>query len=260
VNVPHPSESTGAPRSHFGISRLRNLPPDRTHRWGFGAFFLAQGVFILMSVTLAAAIGNLPGDGARFGLALLAMLTLPTVLAGVVAVVITLVRGNGPRLDFGLQWNWSDVTTGLGIGVIGMVSTTVASMLWLRWVGSENATSTVSGLLDGMRLPPTLAVLVFLHVWLVAPLCEELVYRGLLWGAMERLRLSPVSVFVLSTAAFAIGHFEPQRTVLLLVIAVPIGLARMLTGRLTASVVAHQVNNFLPALGLLLISLGVLPG
>jgi len=43
------------------------------------------------------------------------------------------------------------------------------------------------------------------------------------------------------------------------VITIPIGLARMVTGRLTASVIAHQVNNFLPALGLLLVSLGLLP-
>jgi uncharacterized protein len=64
---------------------------------------------------------------------------------------------------------------------------------------------------------------------------------------------------VLSTAVFAIGHLEPARTWLLLVITIPIGLARMVTGRLTASVIAHQINNFLPALGLLLVSLGLMP-
>ena len=231
----------------------------RTHRWGFGAFFFAQAVFVLASVTLAAYFGNPRDSESGPAVAVALMLILPTVLAGAVAVVITFVRGNGPRLDFGLQWRWSDVTTGFGIGMIGMISTTIASMLWARWVGPENATSTVSSLLDGLRLPPALAVLIFLHVWLLAPICEELLYRGLLWGAMERLRWSRVAVFVLSTAVFAIGHLEPERTLLLLVIAVPIGVARMITGRLTASVVAHQVNNFLPALGLLLISLGQMP-
>ncbi|MGH3621546.1 MAG: CPBP family glutamic-type intramembrane protease, partial [Sciscionella sp.] len=66
------------------------------------------------------------------------------------------------------------------------------------------------------------------------------------------------AAFALSTAIFAASHLEPLRTSLLLVIAIPIGLARLLTGRLTASIVAHQVNNFLPALAVLLISLGVL--
>jgi hypothetical protein len=42
------------------------------------------------------------------------------------------------------------------------------------------------------------------------------------------------------------------------VIAVPIGLARLRTGTLPASVVAHQVNNFLPALAMLLVAMGVM--
>lgn len=199
----------------------------RTHRWGMGAFFAAQAVFVLVSVLLAAALGN---SGAS---ALVLMLVLPTIFAGAVAVVITLVRGNGPRLDFGLQWRWSDVTTGLTIGGIGMISTTIATVLWTRW-GPEEAESTVGGLLDEAQLSPALAVVIFLHVWLVAPLCEEMVFRGLLWGAMERLRWSRLTAFVLSTAVFAISHLEPERTVLLLVIAIPIGVARLVTGRLTA--------------------------
>lgn len=231
-----------------------DAPPGASvPRWGLGAFFFVQAVFLLASVFLAATLGE--ADGA----ALVLMLVLPTLLSGAAAVLVSLVRGNGPRVDFGLEWRWSDVLTGLVIGGAGLVTTTIASVLWVRWQGPENAHSTVSSLLDGVQLPPALAVVIFLHVWLVAPLCEEMLYRGLLWGAMERLRWSQLHVFLLSTAVFAIVHLEPARTMLLLVIAVPIGLARLVTGRLTASVIVHQVNNFLPALGLLLISLGVLP-
>ena len=261
MQVPQPEPVEGVPAADAGggtgtATRVPPPPAERDHRWGFGAFFLAEAVFILASVTLAALFGD-PRESPWFSLALVLMLMLPTLLSAAVAVVITLVRGNGPRLDFGLHWRWSDVTTGFGIGMVGLLSTTVASMIWINWVGPENATSTVSSLLDGVRLPLPLAVLIFLHVWLIAPICEEILYRGLLWGAMERLRWSRISAFVLSTAVFAIGHLEPERTWLLLIIAIPIGVARMRTGRLTASVVAHQVNNFLPALGLLLISLGV---
>lgn len=233
---------------------------ERTHRWGFGAFFLAEAVFLLVSATLPAVVGDRSQAGPNAGFALTATMVLPTVLAAVVAVLITVVRGNGPRVDFGLRWRWSDVRTGVAIGALGLISTVIATQLWIRWVGPENATSTVSGAISEVRLPLPLAVLIFLHIWLVAPLCEELLYRGLLWGAMERLRWGQIAVFVLSTAIFAIGHLEPERTWLLLVIAVPIGVARMMTGRLTASVVAHQVNNFLPALAVLLVSLGLVPG
>jgi hypothetical protein len=106
------------------------------------------------------------------------------------------------------------------------------------------------------------AIVMFLYLWLLGPICEEIIYRGLLWGAVERLnwgneRVGRLAAFLLSTAVFAASHLEPLRTILLIVIAVPIGLARLFTGRLLGSVVAHQMNNFLPAVAILLTALGV---
>jgi hypothetical protein len=46
---------------------------------------------------------------------------------------------------------------------------------------------------------------------------------------------------------------------LLFVVALPIALARLRTGRLLASVVAHQVNNLLPGVVLAMTLLGVAP-
>lgn len=234
-----------------GLGRRAAQP---AHRWGFGAFFLAQAVFIGVSVLLIALLGqrqHLAG-------ALIAMLTVPTLLTGAVAIAVTILRGNGPQIDLGLSFRWADVRTGLKLGGVGLLLTTGATVLWSHWVGDQ-ATSAIAEILAEVRLPPVLAILIFVHIWLVAPLCEELLYRGLLWGAMERLRWSQATAFVLTTAVLAIGHLEPSRTLLLLVIAIPIGLARWVSGGLTASVVAHQVNNFLPAVGLLLMSLGAIP-
>lgn len=106
------------------------------------------------------------------------------------------------------------------------------------------------------------AVVMFVYLWLAGPICEEIIYRGLLWGAVERLqwrseRWGRIAAFLLSTAVFAASHLEPLRTTLLLVIAVPIGLARFATGRLAGSVVAHAMNNFLPAVAILLGALGL---
>jgi len=75
------------------------------------------------------------------------------------------------------------------------------------------------------------------------------------WG---KERWGRVAAFVLSTGVFAASHLEPLRTSLLIVISIPIGLARLVTGRLLGSIVAHQVNNFLPALALLLTALGAM--
>jgi membrane protease YdiL (CAAX protease family) len=228
------------------------------HRWGLGAFVAVELLFLISSVVV---VVLLDPSGTREKLgpnALVVALMLPSLLAAALAVVITQVRGNGPAVDLGLRWRWSDVSWGVAVGLPGLGLTLLAVSLWTRFAG-PHATSAVGSLLDGLHLPVPLAVLIFLHIWLVAPVCEEIIYRGLLWGAMERLRWSRWTALALSTGIFAVAHLEPSRTLLLLVIGIPIGMARLITGGLTASIVAHQINNFLPALGILLISLGVMP-
>jgi membrane protease YdiL (CAAX protease family) len=189
---------------------------------------------------------------------LLAMLTVPTLLSAGVALAATWLRGNGPARDLGLWFRRADLLTGLRFGGLGLVITLPAGAVWSAIVGPTRANSAVGELFTGHRLSVPLAVAVFLVVWLVAPVCEEIVYRGLLWGALRRHGANRWWALGLTTLLFALAHFEFTRTPLLLVIAVPIGLARLVTGRLAASIVAHQVNNTLPAVALLLTLLGVL--
>ena len=100
-------------------------------------------------------------------------------------------------------------------------------------------------------------VLSFLVVF-VAPLCEEIVYRGLLWGAVER-RWGRWVALVVTTVVFALAHLEFTRIPLLLVVAIPIALARLYSGGLLASIVAHQVTNLLPGIVLMLGLAGIMP-
>jgi membrane protease YdiL (CAAX protease family) len=183
-------------------------------------------------------------------------------IAAGVAVLVTLVRGNGPKLDLRLGLRWADVRTGLKFGLLGLVLTSLSAWAWTRMVGSANATSAISALVDDRKMSVPAAAVMFGYLWLVGPICEEIIYRGLLWGAVERLqwrsaRWGQLAAFLLSTAVFAASHLEPLRTTLLLVISVPIGLARLSTGRLAGSVVAHAVNNFLPAVAILVAALGI---
>jgi membrane protease YdiL (CAAX protease family) len=233
--------------------------PARSHRWGFGAFLLVFGVLVLSAV-LIGAIAQLAAPGAGISVPVVVIGTMvPPVLGAAVAILVTVLRGNGPRLDLRWSLRWADVRVGLKFGFIGLICTTAAAFAWTRIVGEENASSALGKLVDNQRMPLLAAISLFLFIWLIGPVCEEIIYRGLLWGALERLRWGRWSVFGLTTVIFAVSHLEPLRTLLLLVIAVPIGLARLVTGRLGASIVAHQVNNFLPALAVLLIAIGVMP-
>ena len=232
--------------------------PD--HRWGFGAFLLVEAVLLLSAVFLAAILSPGPPDPSApvpIDTALIGTI-VPTALAALVAVVITKLRGNGPLIDLRLAVTWADVKVGLKLGAGGMVLTVVAAYIWTRIVGANDANSAIGSLLDGGRLSVAPAVVMFVYIWLVGPIFEEIIFRGLLWGAIERQKWGRWAAFGLSTAIFAASHLEPLRTTLLLVIAIPIGLARLRTGRLPASIIAHQLNNFLPAVATLLVALGLM--
>jgi uncharacterized protein len=246
-----PPPSAPPPR---GLAAWGAPSPTRTHRWGLGAYLLAEAVFLLTSVLVGFVV---VGDAGPTASTLAVALAVPTVLAAATALLITWVRGNGPRVDLGLAWSWRDVGLGLAFGFGGLALTIPASIVYVAIVG-EDATSAVGDVFGGIRAGPALAVLVLVIVVLVAPACEEILYRGLLWGGIERLAGRWVA-FVVTTLLFALAHFEFTRTPLLFVVAIPIAIARLYTGRLLASIVAHQVNNLLPGIVLLLGLLGVIP-
>ncbi|WP_436501377.1 CPBP family intramembrane glutamic endopeptidase [Actinokineospora sp. HUAS TT18] len=233
-------------------------PATRDHKWGFGAFLFVFAVFVLSAVLIGAVIGMARTDSKDSVAVILIGTMLPTFLATLATLAVTKLRGNGPKIDLRWSYNREDLRAGLKFGLLGLICTTIAAAVWTRIVGEENATSSLGKLVDDQQMPLAAAIVLFLYVWLVGPLCEEIMYRGLLWGALERLNWGRWAVFGLTTVIFAVSHLEPLRTSLLLVIGIPIGLARLYTGRLGASVVAHQVNNFMPALAVFLITLGVM--
>ncbi len=252
-----PKPSRGFIESVRDISR--NPEPERVgQRWGFGAFILVEAVFILSAVFITA-VGKSLGANLENSTALVLIGSLvPIMLAAGLAIAITYVRGNGPVIDLRLSLTKEDIATGLKIGVGGLVLTLAAANLWASIVGAENATSAVGELFTDANLPLSAAITMFLYMSFIGPICEEIIFRGLLWGAVERQGWSRWAAFVLTTVIFAVSHLEPHRTWLLLVIAIPIGIARLITRRLGASIVVHVMNNFLPGLTLLLVSVGVI--
>ncbi|GAB3563747.1 type II CAAX endopeptidase family protein [Amycolatopsis endophytica] len=234
-----------------------------THRWGFGAFLVVEAVLLASAAFVSVLLGPAPPGQPLPARDVLIGTIAPTVLAALVAILITQVRGNGPFTDLRLSWNWDDVKLGLKLGTFGLVLTTVSAFVWTQAVGEANAGSAISALVEEQPMSVSAAVVMFAYLWLLGPICEEIIYRGLLWSAVERLhwgqeKWARLAAFLLSTAVFAASHLEPLRTTLLLVIAIPIGLARLFTGRLLGSIVAHQMNNFLPAVAMLLTALGVM--
>lgn len=229
-----------------------------------GVFAMAEFTFLMVSalVLLPFDVGGDPAD--LPGPALMLALVVPTICAATVAVSGTRRWGFGPgpawdrvRRELAFHPNWPDVGRGLAYGGAGLILTIPAAALWSVWVGEDDANSAVGEAFDGQSLHPLIAVTIFLSVWLIAPVCEEVLFRGVLWRAFEHWGWNRWVVFGATTVLFSVAHLELLRTPLLLVISIPIGLSRLVTGNLAASIVAHQLNNLLPAIGLLLIALGV---
>lgn len=122
--------------------------------------------------------------------------------------------------------------------VLGVVVTTIlsfaVSQLGIQPQGVRRVTDQVR---DPAVLVPTLLVLAIL-----APLVEELVFRGLLYGWLAG-RWGHFVAFVASSLAFAAAHYEPAHIVLVAPLGLWFGWLRWRTNSLVPSIVAHVVNN-----------------
>ena len=219
-----------------------------------GAFVVVALVYLGVSASLA--VGLVKGHPVSAGVLAL-VLIIPTAAAAGLAVLITTLRGNGPRTDLRLQWSSRGLRMGLAFGFGGLLVTIPASLIYRAIVGPD-ANSTVGRVFGGLRTTWPWAIAVLLVVAVAGPLCEEIIFRGLLWGAVER-RWGRWAALVVSTVVFALAHLELTRAPLLLVVAIPIALARWYSGGLPASIVAHQVTNLLPGIVLMLGLVGRIP-
>jgi membrane protease YdiL (CAAX protease family) len=225
--------------------------------------FLVTQVLVLLPFALASRHGG--ADVRVPGAVLVIGLVVSAVAASVVAVAGAAHLGQGNlrerlRSELSLRWRLRDVGFGLALGVAGLVLTWPASALWALSVGKNHANSAVGEVFGGQRLHLGWALLLFFAVLLISPVYEEMLFRGVLWRVMEYWRWNQWVIFGLTTVLFSFAHLELLRTPLLVVVSLPIALARLLTGNLLASIVAHQTNNLLPAIGLLLITQGAMSG
>jgi uncharacterized protein len=89
---------------------------------------------------------------------------------------------------------------------------------------------------------PTLFVASLLVMAVLAPLVEEAVFRGLLYGWVAG-RWGTFAAWIVSSILFAAAHVEPAHAILVLPLGLWFGWLRRRTDSLWPSLVAHAVNN-----------------
>lgn len=229
------------------VTALEGPASRPRHRWGLPSFLLVEAVFLATGFVGAYLI--VAADARTSVAALTAGLASQGVVAAALALWIARRRGNGPVVDFRMRWSWRDVLLGLAFAFGGMFLVIPAAVLYVAVVGAD-ATAAVGRVYEGMQASWPAAIAVFLTVAVVAPVCEEIIFRGLLWGALEQ-RWGRWVAAVVSTVVFAVAHLELTRAPLLLVVAIPIALARLYTDGLLAGSVVHAMTNLLPGLSLM---------
>lgn len=173
---------------------------------------------------------------------------LPNLLLGAGPAAVSWWRGRGPRADFGIRFTRQDVSVGLTWGIValavGLAVNYVLQLLVFHNRSQPNAAQEIGDLSGGRSVWLAVALL---FVVIVAPLNEEMLIRGSLWGALEHHRVPRVMVIALTSLVFAFLHQEPTLTLGLFCQGVALGMARMRTGRIGASMIAHATNNIVPA-------------
>lgn len=79
----------------------------------------------------------------------------------------------------------------------------------------------------------------------LAPVIEEVTFRGVALGALISRNVGPVAAVILSSAAFALIHMQYSAAAMLVVFFSGVGFAilRLLSGTVSVPIVAHAVAN-----------------
>lgn len=247
--------NTVPPPPPGGLGPLEDEAPGlRTVPWGVGdailVFLLAFVLTVVASLGLSGLLpAAVPDEVAEaiFGPLTLAVLGLTTI-----AWVALRHRGEGVRLLVGRAPQGRDLLVGLGVGVVAVVAITagvgLALGLVLEMLDQEIPT-VQQHLRDAARDPQTAPIFV-LSALVIAPVFEELFFRGMVFPALAK-RIGLWGGIVLSAVIFGLVHVNQAEdtlgVVLLLVRLVPLGILFAWLyhwrGTLVVPIIVHSVFN-----------------
>jgi membrane protease YdiL (CAAX protease family) len=228
-------------------------PPPNPPRWGIGDFIWIY-VAGLVAAVVAEGVGfAITGDTAdHIGAVTLALASLGqfgTWFGGVVLVART--KGRSAREDFGLTLRRRDWWVPFaGIAVFFAFTALVLPLVHLAGESQQvvNDLDNASG--------AKLAVFVVVAL-VIAPVCEELMFRGLLLQSLRR-RMSPEWAVIVQALAFALAHPMLSPTLgdfavvpALFALGAVSGIVAVRRGDLSASIMLHVGFNFVTSMSAL---------
>jgi membrane protease YdiL (CAAX protease family) len=209
-------------------------------RWGLGDAIAGW----ILGVVGATVLGSLVPVG-RSGKPTLGGEALSEVglWIGLVGVVVLASRRKGTGSladDFGLRVERRDLS-GLALGVICQLVAVPAIYVPLSWlIGQRDVGKPARELAAQAHGVPYVGFA--LAVAVVAPVVEELFFRGLVLRSLER-RVGTAWAVVGSAVAFGLAHFELLQLPALVGVGVVCGVLAVRTGRLGPGIFVHAAFN-----------------
>lgn len=216
---------------------------DEELRWGLGD--VAIGIFasLFLSVLIGGTIMALAGWGSSADTPIwgLALLQIPLWAGYLGAVVFAGSKGRGVITDFGLRMRAFDAPLGLALGIfcqLLVLPLLYAPIFFLTGSDKEALSRPAEQLAEGTD--GTFSWLLFaLLVGILAPVVEELFYRGLLLKALEKRRMPVWAAVLVSSIIFAGMHMQTLQFPGLLLVGLVAGTLAAITGRLGPSIWLH---------------------
>jgi membrane protease YdiL (CAAX protease family) len=133
--------------------------------------------------------------------------------------------------------------TGLAVLLVGaaMAFNFIYATYVIPGVGMQEG---IAKVLAGIARTPLNMVTMFFAIAIIAPVVEELLFRGLLQNALAKY--VPVwGAILLSSFLFALVHLQPYATPGLMSLSIAFGYLYHLTGSLRTNIMLHMANNVL---------------
>ena len=219
--------------------------------WGMGDAAIALVGAAVFGVLTGFVLMQLHIDPAN-GWGLIVSFVAPWLLLIGWPVFATLTKGNGPKIDLGLEAAPHHRRLGIAAGIISLGSALVIAYVITKFFGPLSSTA---GDVGNSQHGVVLIVFVLLAMF-GAPFAEEIAFRGMLYGALSKAYIPQWAVVVITAAVFALFHFEPKRFLVLFAIGLVLGEVRRRTGSTVAAIIAHSINNTPPAIGILITGFG----
>jgi membrane protease YdiL (CAAX protease family) len=185
------------------------------------------------------------------GVAILLGTTVPWLALAGWPILITRLRGNGARIDLGLQLTWRDTGWGLAAGIGALIISGLAALGMQALI--PDLTSAAAEAAEELEAESGRAAIVAfaLLVMVGAPVVEEIFFRGLFFSALRKRGVNAFFTIVITAVVFAGFHLEPARFLVLLPTGLVLGWVRWRTGSTGAAMLAHGVVNAPGAIALL---------